>query len=405
MNRRDIIKAAAVMGTAAFATTVASYAASMTRSSGLADDNADSLSAQKKWARENMRGIENILLPSFHPDLTTVDEDALRIEVRNTAAQGFCSTAVFPVWVKESDPRWRPMSEVIIDECRKNALFISAGAGGRVANGAKPVIDRLLLLESMGFSHVLLSFYGDSSTSEEALYEMYRECAESTALPIILYANIQPNMRHLGPQGIPVGVFKRLAALPNIVAIKISQPVDLTTTFRICDQLSESLLCAPVNLDFVPLLSRSFSNIQYSGQWCAEAVQTPGNPLAVNLMSSVIEKDFNKAFATYEQMQAAIQEFYRLQAPTIVVGGHPWLHLKYYSWLGGGNGGLLPDLGKSIEQVPPLTAADRRTMRQAFQRSGLPINDADEEEFIVGRAAWARGVRVNDFQTHPLYIK
>jgi len=402
-NRRDILRKTATLGAVAAVATLSSVGAISAPPVMQGSSRAEP-SAQKTWAKNKLRGIENILLPSFLPDLKAIDEEAIRIDVRNAAAQGFCSTSVFPIWIRESDPRWRGLCEVVLKESARSGILTSAGVGGRVADGLDVVIKRLQVLEAMGFSHALLSLAGTRETSADSLYDAYRRCLESTKLPVLLYANINKHMLQLGPSGIPIDVFSRLADLPNVVGVKISQPVDLTTSFKICDRVSDKLLCAPVNLDFAPLLSRSFSNIQYSGQWSSEAVQTPGKPLAVNLMNALQQRDFELAFKIHGQMQPALQHFYQLQAPTIVVGGHPWLHLKYYSWLGGGNGGLLPDLGLTAEQVPPLTRADRAKIREAFRASGLPVTDAPEEQFVVGRAAWDRGIRPENLPTRPLYF-
>jgi 4-hydroxy-tetrahydrodipicolinate synthase len=74
--------------------------------------------------------------------------------------------------------------------------------------------------------------------------------------------------------------------------------------------------------------------------------------------------------------------------------------MKYYQWVMGGNGGLLPLQGR--EKVPALDAASRQQIRETCRRVGIAA-DRPDEEFIVGRAAYARGVRASDLKSKPLY--
>ena len=50
-----------------------------------------------------------------------------------------------------------------------------------------------------------------------------------------------------------------------------------------------------------------------------------------------------------------------------------------------------------------LDARARAAMRAAYRASGLEPTDAPEEQFVVGRAAWARGVRASDLTALPYY--
>src|ERR1700691_5948789 len=46
-------------------------------------------SDRKKWARQNFRGMEAFILPSFTPGLEDLDEDGIRNDVRHGIKQGF----------------------------------------------------------------------------------------------------------------------------------------------------------------------------------------------------------------------------------------------------------------------------------------------------------------------------
>ena len=183
----------------------------------------------------------------------------------------------------------------------------------------------------------------------------------------------------------------------------MSQPVSLTSTLQLCSRLGDRLSIGPVNLDFVPLLSRHFE-ISWSGQWNAEAVQTPQCQLGNQLLRACREGDMVLADRVATAIQPVASRFFEIQANVIRSGAHPWAHMRYYSWLGGGNGGLLPpDPHAPAGAVPVLTAKDRLAIRAAFTASGLDATTDPEEQFVVGRARWARGERSGDLSRLPHY--
>src|SRR3712207_4251971 len=51
--------------------------------------NRVSKTERKAWASEHFRGIENVLMPSFNPDLTELDEEGIRLDVRQSKRHGF----------------------------------------------------------------------------------------------------------------------------------------------------------------------------------------------------------------------------------------------------------------------------------------------------------------------------
>ena len=190
-----------------------------------------------------------------------------------------------------------------------------------------------------------------------------------------------------------------------MVAVKISQPVSLTSTVQLCQRLGDRLSMGSVNLDFLPLLARHF-DINWSGQWNAEAVQTPDQQIGNRLLAASATGDVAQVDELARQIQPALAHFFAVQAPVIRAGGHPWQHNRYYQWLSGANGGLLPrDPHAPENAIPVLDAQARAAMRAAYRASGLEPTDAPEEQFVVGRAAWARGVRASDLADLPYYSK
>jgi 4-hydroxy-tetrahydrodipicolinate synthase len=304
-------------------------------------------------------------------------------------------------WTPPGDPRWEEFYRIVIDE-----------AAGRlpvhgIVFGNRPEYDQTLIrrLEALGVDLILLASTHAPDSSADDLDRAMAARIEATELPVMLYAALGKgrNFPHLGPSGQPLDVYDRLADLPNLVAVKISQPVSLISTMQLCARLGDRLSMGPVNLDFVPLLARHF-RIAWSGQWNAEAVQTPSRQLGNRLLAASATGDFAALDAAAKDIQPVLEHFFSVQADVIRSGAHPWQHNKYYSWLGGGNGGLMPEDAHAPKgSVPILTAAARRQMRNAFVAAGLTVTDAPDDAFIVGLTGWSRGTRSADMTKMPHY--
>lgn len=83
---------------------------------------AVSRAERKAWAREQFRGFENSLIPSFTPDLQDLDEEGIRLDVRQSIAHGFFATFTGGAGLNLEE--------------KKRLLAIAADeAGGRVSVG------------------------------------------------------------------------------------------------------------------------------------------------------------------------------------------------------------------------------------------------------------------------------
>ncbi len=359
-------------------------------------------SEHKQWAKEHFKGFENLFMPSYTPDFKGIDEDGIRHDVRNSIRHGFFSCMCRPIGFENHD-MYKRFIDIVCDE-----------AGGKVLTGAMVMtgligqedslekdLDLLSYAEKAGCSHTFIFLKGSvNPQNEDEFYEAYRQRMDATALPIIFYAPINRSNYRYGPSGVPLNLYDRLADLPNAVGIKLSQPLNLTSTFQILERLGSRLLVSPVNIDFIPILAKHYP-VQWSGFWNVEAVQSPEKPYAVELINLLNRGRFDEAIKVYWQLEPALDAFYRLRAPLLLKGGHPWSHMRYFQWCGGGNGGLVPDLNEPNDTVPVLDAAGRELIKDTFRKVGIEPVNAPEEEFIVGKAAYAKGIRPSDMPVIP----
>ncbi|MDB5840890.1 MAG: hypothetical protein JWQ23_2842 [Herminiimonas sp.] len=350
----------------------------------------------KQWAREHYKGMENLLLPSFTPNFAELDEAAIRHDVRQSIKHGFFSTA--GVATVTTLAEYKRMLEIACDEANGKMLVCAyVGEPTREAN-----IELLAHAGKIGCSHAVLVPRYLEPQSEDEIYRWYRDLIDTTTIPIVLYAQNNPRNRHLHASGISVSTFERLAELPTVIAIKLTQAINMVRAMECAERLGEKLLIGPVHLDAMPLLSKA-CHIQWSGQWNAESAQSPERPYIVQYIDAISRGDLEEAYKLYWTLEPAYRAFFQLQAPLLLKGGHPWAHLKYNQWCVGGNGGLMRDIKKPVDHVPILTAGYRDQIRNNYLKIGIEPVAASDEHFMVGMTNYARGFRKADLTSTPLY--
>lgn len=344
-------------------------------------------SEKKEWAREHFKGLGSLIMPSFTPDFKSLDEDGIRNDIRHAIKQGFTSCTVSANGANAGQAK--RMWELVREE-----------GAGKIGLGA--LGGDLPFLESIGCSYTMVGFPRNvNPQTEDEVYAQYRKTIDSTKMAVVLYGSPVESLRRFDPTGIPLNVFDRLADHPNVVGMKLTHPMLAVTAFEICERLSDRLVLGPCNFDHIPLLAKHYRNIQWSGLWITDSLQSPEKPYGMEMMDLVNQGRMADALKVYWQMQPLIQGIYDLQAPLLLHGSHPWAHMKYYQWATGGNGGLLPL--KPAPYLPALDAAGRELIRNTFKKAGITPVDRPDEEFVVGRAAYEKGVRASQLSSQPLY--
>jgi 4-hydroxy-tetrahydrodipicolinate synthase len=349
-------------------------------------------SEKKQWAREHLRGLGSLVMPSFAPDFKSLDEEGIRFDVRHRLRQGFCSTMVSATGAT-ADQRRRMMA-IVVEETRGRMLLSTIVGGAPDA-----AIAALQNAHKTGCTHALVTYPENlRPQSEDQVYSHYRTVIDASPLPVLLYGSPVQSLRQFHPSGIPVAVFDRLADHPNVVGMKMTHSMPVGLAYELCERLSDRLLMGPVNLDLFPILGRHYPHIQWSSQWISDAVQSPEQPYGVELLEHVRQRRMDQAMTVYWKMQPLIELIYDVQAS--LLPAHPWQHMKYFQWVMGGNGGLL--VLDRRESIPALDAAARARIRETCRRVGIAA-DRPDEEFMVGRVAYAKGVRAPALTATPLY--
>ena len=353
--------------------------------------------SRKAWAAASLRGGESFVMPSMQPDMKTLDEEGIRRDVRHAVAQGFCSILPLPALGIDAQTDLR-FQEIVADEAKDKILTVGVIRPGAWKDQARNV----RLMERQGISHALM-YFDASLASQDAMYSQMRETIENTSLGIILYASPKPAVGRFDPTGLPMEAFDRLADIDSVVGIKFTQELRPATALAVAERLADRLLLGVVDLELMLLLALRY-RMQWTGQWAIDSLQSPEQPWVGEFLAKLSEGDTEAATALYWRYEPIASGFYALQAPSLRIGGHPWMHIKYMKWLTGGNGGLLADMRATPESMPHLDAAGRARCRELFAKVGIRTVDLPEEAFIVGNAAYDRGVRAKDLVARPQYV-
>ena len=233
----------------------------------------------KAWARKHFRGKENLFLPSFTQDFAQLDEEGIRADVRQAARHGFFSTLPVSLGLKSRDES-RRLLEIVADEAR-GKILVTAGVSGRAFDEQ---VDGLRFAERAGASQIFMSL--QRADTEAQIVTTARRLIEATDLPVVLYGQPDDEFMRFHPSGLPLVAFDRLASLPNVIAVKFTQVMNLATAYELAARVSDRLLIGPVHLEAVPLLA-SQHHVQWSGQWTVEALQSPERPYGVEFIDHI----------------------------------------------------------------------------------------------------------------------
>jgi len=75
-------------------------------------------SEAKQWAKENLKGLEAVIFPSFSPDLQELDEEGIRYDVQHLIENGFFSILCAPEACGMTFEERKKFVEIVCDEAR-----------------------------------------------------------------------------------------------------------------------------------------------------------------------------------------------------------------------------------------------------------------------------------------------
>ncbi len=330
----------------------------------------------KAWAREKLRGVENLIIPSFSPDLSELDEEGIRWDVRQSIKHGFFSTMC------------AAELGLTLDEAKRFVEIVAAEAGEKILVSTTLFFDSFAEnmelarhAQKVGLHCGLLGYPANfNPASEEEIYNATKMVCDAAELGIVLYAAHRANFERFHPSGFPLEQLPRLAEIDNVVALKVGSN-DSFFVAECFERCGEKIL---VNAAMPDLLS--FTVPRYGQQWIGASVyemfQSPEQPYFVNYFNLLQEGKFGEAAEVYWKMKPLLGLFEQ-HIMAIVMGAYPWTMFKYYQWCVGGNGGYTRKPQLKIFHYQMMAA------KMAYFAAGIIPREPDDE-FYLGRVNYAR---------------
>ncbi len=327
----------------------------------------------RDWARANLQGVVNVLIPSFTGDLRGINEAAVRHDVRKQLEYGF-DGALLVSEVSITQDEYREFCEIAFDEAGGRQIFFHHSSWSDLA-GAR---SALRIAEETGAEVVLLSYPPNFyPQSEQEIYDYTRAICDSTTLGVMIFPmflwGFSPRIH---PSDIPVTLIRRLLDdCPNIVAIKAEGGFPGIMGVIECHRLfgDEVVISCPIESEFIPLAQvmelrlSATSDHEYYGS---------SIPDVFRLLQS---GRFDEATDLYWKIHPARRARNSLAAQLhggAFINRQAW---KFQAWLQGYNGGPLRQPTQRIHD------AQMNALRRGLMESGLNPTEQSNAEFFIGR--------------------
>lgn len=329
----------------------------------------------KKWAKEHMKGVENVLLPSFTPDLSALDEDGIRWDVQQSIKHGFFSM----LCACESGMTW--------EETKRFVTIAAEEARGKICVSVTLLCDSmdknmelLAHAERAGCTHVLMGYPANMyPKSPEDVFKATQEMCDATNLPVVLYPSPHYNLERFHSSGFPPDLLARMADLDNAVAVKVGEPGLMSECLR---SMGEKVLVSCPIERWWPFCWLAFKQ-QWIGAGPYECVQSPEKPYMVEYSNLMMQGKMDQAMEIFWKINPARIIFEMSHMQVMMLGTYPWTQYKYYQWLVGGNGGVTRQPCMKIHQH------EMEAIKMGYRMIGINPRPYDEE-FYVGRVNFAK---------------
>ena len=328
-------------------------------------------SEAREWARENMKGVANVVIPTFTQDLRNVSEAATRHDIRREIELGFWGTLLVSETATTFD-EYNQFSQWSVDEAAgrlhtiHHSSFNTLEEAIRAGQAAKDAGVDLVLL---GYPP---NFY---PKSQREIIDYTKAYCDGIDLGVILFPVPLWGFESLHPAGMaPDTIAELVRDVPNLVAIKAEGGMPTIAGFVECYRHFHDDVIVTQPLEADGLLVKQLVDMPFMGTSNYEYF----GPLVPKVFKLIDEGRLDEAMELYWQMHPGRMA----NQATVVIPGTNFVHRmlwKYQGWLNGFNGGPLrtPTMRINPKQM--------KTLRQGVVDSGLEATSSGDSEFFIGR--------------------
>jgi 4-hydroxy-tetrahydrodipicolinate synthase len=326
----------------------------------------------REWAREHLRGVANVIIPSYSADLKGLNEAGIRHDVRKELEYGFAGTLLVSEVAITLD-EYRQFFEIANDESKGRLKLIHHAS----FNTLEENIEAARIAEKNGAELVLLSYPANFyAETPKDIYEYTKAYCDATDLAILLFPVPLWGFDRVHSSDIETAVIRRLIdECPNVASIKAEGGMPSIMGFVECYRLfgKEVVVTCPLEGDMIALAQ--LAPIQFSGTSNTEYF----GPMIPRIHKLLQEGKYDEATKLYWQIaparktNAAASAY---MAQTLFIHRMQW---KFQGWLNGFNGGPLR------QPTMRLNDAMMNNLRQGLIKSGITPTDSHNREFFIGR--------------------
>jgi 4-hydroxy-tetrahydrodipicolinate synthase len=328
-------------------------------------------SEAREWAWEKMKGVANVIIPSFSQDLSRLNERAIRYDVGKDIEFGFWG-ALLVAETATTLAEYLQFTEWAADEARGRLRLIHHAS----FNTLEENIRAVQAAEACGAQLVLLSYPANfyAQTAQE-VYEYTAQFCRATNLGVILFPVPLWGFERIHPAGMPPEMIVRIVdEIPNIVAVKAEGGLPTIGGFvDMFQRVGKKVpVIAPLEGDGLPL--KMLVEMQFMGTSNYEYY----GPIIPRIFGLIQEGKREEAMTLYWQIHPG--RMANIAANSI--SGTNFIHRmvwKFQGWLSGFNGGPLR------QPTMRLVDGQMKALRQGLLNSGLTVYDAPLSEFFTGR--------------------
>jgi 4-hydroxy-tetrahydrodipicolinate synthase len=326
----------------------------------------------REWAREHLRGVANVVIPSYTRDLKGLNERGIRHDIRLEIEYGFAGTLLVSETAIMLD-EYRQFFEWANDESRGKLKLIHHAS----FNTLEENIEAVHIAEANGAELVLLSypanFYAETA---QDIYDYTKAYCDNTNLAVMLFPVPLWGFDRVHPSDIESSLIRRLLDdCPNIAAIKAEGAMPSIMHFVECHRLfgKEVIISMPLESELIPL--SQLVPIPFSGTSNTEYF----GPMIPRIHRLLQDGRFDDATRLYWQIHPARKANTAANAnipTTLFLHRMMW---KFQGWLNGFNGGPVR------QPTMRLNEGHMNMLRKGLLDSGLPATRDHNREFFVGR--------------------
>jgi 4-hydroxy-tetrahydrodipicolinate synthase len=326
----------------------------------------------RDWAKEHLRGVANVIIPSYTSELRGLNEKGIRHDVKLDIEYGFAG-ALLVSEVAITLEEYRQFFEWSSDESKGRLKLIHHAS----FNTLEENIKAARIAEENGASVALLSypanFYPESA---DDIFNYTKAFCDATNLAVMLFPVPLWGFDRIHPSDIDAGLIRRLIDVcRNIVAIKAEGGMPSIQGFVECYRKfgKDVLVTMPLESEMIPLSQLvpiqfcGTSNFEYYG------------PVIPQIFALLRENEFDKATELYWKIhpgRKANAAAHTYLGQTLFIHRMLW---KYQGWLSGFNGGPMR------QPIARLHDNQMNALRQGLIKSGLKPTDLQNRDFFVGR--------------------